>query len=129
MNMAKTDVKAKLIEAGVKNLREFGYPQVTKDNILTVMIYKAFFKRMLEDDDNEWWLAPSLKSAIQASMDEFGNTFEDTYDDSYGTEPLTEEEMATMVFHNHGYEPDSTYLAEFLKQRDGHGAEIFAICE
>jgi hypothetical protein len=43
-------VKEKLLKAGVKNLKEFGYPEVTTENILTDEIYKAFFKSMLEDN-------------------------------------------------------------------------------
>lgn len=39
----------KIIENGVKNLKSFGYPSVTKENILTDMIYGAFFKRMLDE--------------------------------------------------------------------------------
>lgn len=39
-----------LIAAGVKNLKEFGYPQVTKENILTDKIYSGFFKSMLEEN-------------------------------------------------------------------------------
>ena len=39
-----------LLEGGVKNLREFGYPGVTVENILTVTVYKQFFKRMLEEN-------------------------------------------------------------------------------
>ena len=43
-------MKEKLIAAGVKNLQEFGYPNCTKDNILTDMVYKEFFKSMLKDN-------------------------------------------------------------------------------
>ena len=43
------DIRAVLIGAGVKNLKEFGYPDVSVDNILTDMIYSKFFKGMLED--------------------------------------------------------------------------------
>jgi hypothetical protein len=43
-------MKDKLITAGVKNLKEFGYPYCTKDNILTDMVYKEFFKSMLKDN-------------------------------------------------------------------------------
>lgn len=39
-----------LIRAGVANLKEFGYPAVTKDNILTDLIFRAFFRSMLEDN-------------------------------------------------------------------------------
>ena len=43
-------MKAKLIAAGVKNLKVFGYPECNKDNILTDKIYKAFFASMLKDN-------------------------------------------------------------------------------
>jgi hypothetical protein len=45
-----TTIEKKLLEAGVKNLREFGYPDCNTTNILTDKIYSAFFKRMLEDN-------------------------------------------------------------------------------
>ena len=43
------DIRGKLIEAGVKNLKEFGYPHVSSDNILTDMVYSRFFQGMLDD--------------------------------------------------------------------------------
>jgi hypothetical protein len=43
-------MKQKLLEAGVKNLREFGYPSCTAENILTDYVYASFFMRMLEDN-------------------------------------------------------------------------------
>lgn len=43
-------VREKLIAAGVKNLKEFGYPAVTPENILTDYIYRAFFKSMLKEN-------------------------------------------------------------------------------
>jgi hypothetical protein len=42
-----------LIQAGIKNLKEFGYPDVTKDNILTDLVYSRFFKRILEETKAE----------------------------------------------------------------------------
>ena len=42
--------KEKLIAAGVRNLKEFGYPQCNKENILTDAIFKAFFASMLKDN-------------------------------------------------------------------------------
>jgi hypothetical protein len=42
-------VRTKLIKAGIRNLKEFGYPQVNETNILTDHLYSAFFDRMLED--------------------------------------------------------------------------------
>lgn len=50
--MTDAAIKKALIAAGVKNLKEFGYPGVTADNILTDYIYRAFFKGMLEDETN-----------------------------------------------------------------------------
>ena len=43
-------MKDKLIAAGVKNLREYGYPACNKENILTDLIYRAFFVSMLKDN-------------------------------------------------------------------------------
>lgn len=42
------NVRDQLLNAGVKHLKEFGYPDATRNNILTDRIYSAFFKRMLE---------------------------------------------------------------------------------
>ena len=44
-----SEMKERLIKSGVLNLKGFGYPKVTPENILTDKIYKAFFKSMLED--------------------------------------------------------------------------------
>lgn len=46
----KIDIQARLVDAGVRNLREFGYPNCTKENILTDEIYKAFFAQMLREN-------------------------------------------------------------------------------
>lgn len=43
----------KLIQAGIKALKEFGYPGVTKDNIITDTIYSEFFRRMLDETAEE----------------------------------------------------------------------------
>lgn len=48
--MTNEQIREHLLKAGVKNLKEFGYPEVTTDTILTDEIYKAFFKSMLEDN-------------------------------------------------------------------------------
>lgn len=39
-----------LIHAGVRNLHAYGYPSCNTTNILTDMIYKAFFISMLRDN-------------------------------------------------------------------------------
>lgn len=41
-----------LLEAGVRNLKEFGYEGANKTNIVTDKVYSEFFKKMLEDDDS-----------------------------------------------------------------------------
>jgi len=43
-------IRDKLIAAGVRNLKDYGYPHVSADNILSDMIYAGFFKSMLEDN-------------------------------------------------------------------------------
>jgi len=40
-------IKEKILIAGVKNLKEFGYPNVDTENILTDTVYSQFFKNML----------------------------------------------------------------------------------
>jgi hypothetical protein len=48
--MTNEQVKEHLLKAGVKNLQQFGYPEVTTENILTDEVYKEFFKSMLNDN-------------------------------------------------------------------------------
>ena len=43
-------IQKKLIENAIKNLNEFGYPDVTEKDIFTDLIYSQMFKRMLEDN-------------------------------------------------------------------------------
>lgn len=45
--MTNEKIKQKMLNAGVNNLKEFGYPEVNTENILTDMVYSAFFKSML----------------------------------------------------------------------------------
>lgn len=44
-----SEIKEALINTGVRNLREFGYPKCNSENILTDMIYSQFFLSMLKD--------------------------------------------------------------------------------
>ena len=48
--MTNQQIREHLLKAGVKNLKEFGYPEVNTENILTDEIYKGFFKSMLKDN-------------------------------------------------------------------------------
>lgn len=45
-----SEVRKKLIQAGIRNLKEYGYPDVDSENIITDMIYSAFFSSMLKDN-------------------------------------------------------------------------------
>jgi hypothetical protein len=57
------DIKAKLIAAGVKNLKAYGYPAADENNILTDQIYSGFFRSMLNDNKGNG-------EAIDAAIDE-----------------------------------------------------------
>ena len=50
LGVKKMRIRDKIIENGVKNLHEFGYPKCDKSSILTDPIYKAFFTSMLNDN-------------------------------------------------------------------------------
>lgn len=43
-------VRKSLLKAGVKNLKEYGYPSVNDTNILVDKIYKGFFLSMLNEN-------------------------------------------------------------------------------
>jgi hypothetical protein len=45
-----TPIQKALIRAGVKNLREFGYPGCTEENIITDTVFSQFFRSMLEQN-------------------------------------------------------------------------------
>lgn len=48
--MTNEQIREHLLIAGVNNLKEFGYPYVTTETILTDVIYAGFFKSMLKDN-------------------------------------------------------------------------------
>lgn len=48
----KTQIRKMMINAGVKNLKEFGYPSASAENILIDRIYSQLFKSMLKDPVN-----------------------------------------------------------------------------
>ncbi len=59
----------KLLAAGVRNLKEFGYHGVTKDNILTDYVFSAFFKSMLKEN-----LGAGADKEIKALLAEIGGS-------------------------------------------------------
>lgn len=46
----KPTIESGLIAAGVKNLKAFGYPNCTAENILTDAVFSQFFASMLESN-------------------------------------------------------------------------------
>lgn len=64
--------KDQLIAAGVRNLKEFGYPDVTRDNILTDMIFRKFFRSMLEGTFGRG--ADVVVNALLREIDEKGDS-------------------------------------------------------
>ena len=60
-------IKEKLIKNGIRNLKEFGYPEVNEQNILTDEVYSQFFLRMLEDNKDH---SADLDKEIQLLIDE-----------------------------------------------------------
>lgn len=60
-------IKAALIQAGVSNLKEFGYQNVNKDNILTTDVYKGLFLSMLNENLGS---DPQVNKAIRELIDE-----------------------------------------------------------
>lgn len=59
--------RSNLIAAGVRNLREFGYPTANHTNILTSDVFKRFFASMLKDN-----LGQDSDVTIKALLAELG---------------------------------------------------------
>jgi hypothetical protein len=58
----------KLIAAGIKNLREFGYPSCDEKNILTDMIFSRFFEMMLKETKGQ--AGKDIDEAVDALLKE-----------------------------------------------------------
>ena len=48
--MTKEQIREKLLQNGVENLIQFGFPDANVESILTDRIHKEFFKSMLKDN-------------------------------------------------------------------------------
>ncbi len=46
----RMNIREQLINNGVKNLKEFGYPDCNSENIMEHMILKTFFISMLQEN-------------------------------------------------------------------------------
>ena len=58
-------IENKLIAAGVRNLRTYGYPECNESNILTDKIYSALFESMLKDNKGN---GDSIDAAIDGLL-------------------------------------------------------------
>lgn len=61
--MEEQEIIDKLIDTGVTVLKEYGYPEVTKDNILTDKVYKAFYVEILKQNSG---MNDNIDKAIQS---------------------------------------------------------------
>lgn len=66
--MTNEQIREHLLWAGVNNLKEFGYPEVTTETILTDEVYKEFFKSMLNDSLGN---AKQIDEVINQLLSEF----------------------------------------------------------
>lgn len=48
-DILRKEICDQIIANGINNLKDFGYPDVDKDNIFTDMVYSRFFKNMLRE--------------------------------------------------------------------------------
>ena len=65
-------IQQSIIAAGVKNLREYGYPDVTTENIFSDPIYSRFFASMLQDNIGRGFdiQVRSLLSQVEAAQED-----------------------------------------------------------
>ena len=73
--MSEGAIRTGLLNAGVNNLKEFGYSTVSVENILTDYVYSKFFLKMLEETIED---APSVEitqvaEKLVAEIAETGN--------------------------------------------------------
>jgi hypothetical protein len=67
--MSKENIKKSIVVSGVKNLKEYGYSEVTEDNIITDVVYSGFFKSMLKDNLGQSGNG-AVEEVIQELLDE-----------------------------------------------------------
>lgn len=53
--------RERMIKNGVANLKQFGYPDVTPENIISEKLFAKFFMSMLDDNEGR---APHLDEVI-----------------------------------------------------------------
>lgn len=63
-------MRDRIIQAGVKHLREFGYPTCDATSILTDPLYRAFFRSMVEGTLDEAAKGGSIEKACKGVLAE-----------------------------------------------------------
>lgn len=48
--MTNEEIRFLIIRKAIQNMKEFGYENVTTENILTDEVYKLYFKSMLDEN-------------------------------------------------------------------------------
>jgi hypothetical protein len=66
------ELRNRMIQSGVKAVRDFGYPECTAENILTDYLYAQCFKVQLQDVMQEPSLSrsPTIRGVAQGLLDE-----------------------------------------------------------
>jgi hypothetical protein len=59
-------MRDRLVSAGVKQLRDFGYPKCNASNITKDKIYRLFFLKMLEGTRDDEKATKAMKGAASA---------------------------------------------------------------
>ena len=59
-----------LIQAGISNLKKFGYPDVSADNILTDYVFASMFHSMLVDNKGHGRAQDEVINALLAEIEE-----------------------------------------------------------
>lgn len=62
--------RQRLLDGGVRALKEFGYPHVNADNICTDLIFRQFFLRMLEETLEDVSANRSSPAAARKAVEE-----------------------------------------------------------
>lgn len=66
-------MRNRIINAGVRQLRDFGYPSCNAANIMTDTVFKEFFKTMLEGTFADAPEGGPLSVACKSLLDELKN--------------------------------------------------------
>lgn len=69
-----TEIRKRIMDAGVKNLKEFGYQDVTRENLMSDYVYRKFFRSMLEDNIGKVRAADPVIRELMSEADALGDS-------------------------------------------------------